>query len=111
MQNVVGPTFVAMSTKFGLGAGIQSPTGLSPSCRHYHAVYRIILIGDSLTDSTAVCERNLRNDFMQLVVTLVPVYAPLRVKLLMPGTVGQILDDIWKNRRTQILHFGLLKAA
>ena len=28
MQNVVGPTFVAMATKFGLGAEIQSPTGL-----------------------------------------------------------------------------------
>jgi len=28
MQNVVGPTLVAMSTKFGLGAVIQSPTGL-----------------------------------------------------------------------------------
>jgi len=29
MQNVVGPTIVAMATKFGLGAEIQSPTGLS----------------------------------------------------------------------------------
>ena len=29
MQNVVGPTLVAMATKFGLGAEIQSPTGLS----------------------------------------------------------------------------------
>jgi len=28
MQNVVGPTFVAMATKFGLGAEIQTPTGL-----------------------------------------------------------------------------------
>jgi len=28
MQNVVGPTFVAMATKFGLGMEIQSPTGL-----------------------------------------------------------------------------------
>ena len=28
MQNVVGPTLVAMATKFGLGAEIQSPTGL-----------------------------------------------------------------------------------
>jgi len=28
MQNFVGPTFVAMATKFGLGAEIQSPTGL-----------------------------------------------------------------------------------
>ena len=27
--NVVGPTLVAMATKFGLGAEIQSPTGLS----------------------------------------------------------------------------------
>jgi len=29
MQNVVGPTLVAMATKFELGAEIQSPTGLS----------------------------------------------------------------------------------
>ena len=28
MQNVVGPTLVAMATNFGLGAEIQSPTGL-----------------------------------------------------------------------------------
>jgi len=28
MQKAVGPTFVAMATKFGLGAEIQSPTGL-----------------------------------------------------------------------------------
>jgi len=28
MQNVVGPTLVAMATKFGIGAEIQSPTGL-----------------------------------------------------------------------------------
>jgi len=28
MQNVVGPTLVATATKFGLGAEIQSPTGL-----------------------------------------------------------------------------------
>jgi len=28
MQNVVGPTLVAMGTKFGLGMEIQSPTGL-----------------------------------------------------------------------------------
>jgi len=28
MQNVVGPTVVAMAMKFGLGAEIQSPTGL-----------------------------------------------------------------------------------
>jgi len=28
MQNVIGPTLVAMATKFGLGAAIQSPTGL-----------------------------------------------------------------------------------
>jgi len=28
MQNVVRPTLVAMTTKFGLGAEIQSPTGL-----------------------------------------------------------------------------------
>jgi len=32
MQNVVGPTLVAMATKFGLGAEIQSPTGL---CKVY----------------------------------------------------------------------------
>jgi len=28
MQHVVGPTLVAMATKFELGAEIQSPTGL-----------------------------------------------------------------------------------
>jgi len=28
MQNVVGPTLVAMATTFGLGAEMQSPTGL-----------------------------------------------------------------------------------
>jgi len=28
MQNVVGPTLVFLATKFGLGAEIQSPTGL-----------------------------------------------------------------------------------
>ena len=28
MQNVVGPTLVAMATKFGLGTEIESPTGL-----------------------------------------------------------------------------------
>jgi len=28
MQNVVGPTLVAMATKFGLGAEMESPTGL-----------------------------------------------------------------------------------
>jgi len=31
MQNVVGPTIVAMAMKFGLGAEIWSPTGLSIS--------------------------------------------------------------------------------
>jgi len=29
MQNIVGPTLVAMATKFGLGAEIQLPTSLS----------------------------------------------------------------------------------
>jgi len=29
MQNVVGLTLVAMATTFGLGAEIQSPTGVS----------------------------------------------------------------------------------
>jgi len=29
MQNVVGPTLVAMATKFRLSAEIQSPTALS----------------------------------------------------------------------------------
>ena len=29
MQNVVGPTLVAMAMKFELGTEIQSPTGLS----------------------------------------------------------------------------------
>ena len=29
VQNVVWPTLVAMAMKFGLGAGIQSPTGLA----------------------------------------------------------------------------------
>jgi len=33
MQNVVGPTLVAMATKFWLGAEIQSPTGLSNRLR------------------------------------------------------------------------------
>jgi len=28
MQNVAGPSLVAMATKFGLGAETQSPTGL-----------------------------------------------------------------------------------
>jgi len=28
IKNVVGPTLVAIATKFGLGAEIQSPTGL-----------------------------------------------------------------------------------
>jgi len=28
MFNVVGPTLVVMATKFGLGAEIQTPTGL-----------------------------------------------------------------------------------
>jgi len=28
MQNVVGPTLVAMAMKFGLGAEINTPTGL-----------------------------------------------------------------------------------
>ena len=28
MENVVGPTLVAMAMKFGLGVEIQSPTGL-----------------------------------------------------------------------------------
>ena len=37
MQNVVGPTLVAVATKFGLGAEIQSPTGLY-SCLRLHAV-------------------------------------------------------------------------
>ena len=39
MQNVVGPTLVAMATKFGLGAEIQSPTGLyifQSACSHVH---------------------------------------------------------------------------
>ena len=31
MQNVVWPTLVAMVTKFGLGAEIQTPTGLYKS--------------------------------------------------------------------------------
>jgi len=35
MQNVVGPTLVAMAMKFGLGAEIQSPTGLSAMPFHY----------------------------------------------------------------------------
>ena len=37
MQNVVGPTLVAMEMKFGLGVEMQSPTGLfnlsiTPAC-------------------------------------------------------------------------------
>jgi len=39
MQNVVGPTLVAMATKFGLGAEIQSPTGLSFSYFIFHCTY------------------------------------------------------------------------
>jgi len=35
MQNVVGPTLVAVATKFGLGAEIQSPTGLSIDAKFY----------------------------------------------------------------------------
>jgi len=38
MQNVVGPTLVAMAMKIGLGTEIQSPTGLfvclSVNCNH-----------------------------------------------------------------------------
>ena len=36
MQNVVGPTPVAMATKFRLGAEIQSPTGLYTHVRDIH---------------------------------------------------------------------------
>jgi len=35
MQNVVGPTLVAMATNFGLGTEIQSPTGLYLSISHF----------------------------------------------------------------------------
>jgi len=49
MQNVVRPTLVVMATKFGLGAEIQSSTGLSvclyvcmyvchPTVRHRHTI-------------------------------------------------------------------------
>jgi len=34
IQLTSGPTLVAMATKFGLGAEIQSPTGLSVSCTY-----------------------------------------------------------------------------
>jgi len=40
IQNVVGPTLVAMAMKFGLGVEIQSPTGsfLCVSvCRHVYS--------------------------------------------------------------------------
>jgi len=39
MQNVVGPTLVAMATKFGLGTEIQSPTGLF----YYYSAHKHIL--------------------------------------------------------------------
>ena len=38
MQNVVGPTVVAMATKFGLGAEIQSPTDLYLFIIHHKLV-------------------------------------------------------------------------
>ena len=41
MQNVVGPTLVAMAMKFGLGTEIQSPTSLSfllPDCHHGQSI-------------------------------------------------------------------------
>ena len=44
MQNVVGPMLVAMATKFGLGAEIQSPTGL---------LLHIIIIIITNTDTTS----------------------------------------------------------
>jgi len=47
MQNVVGPTLVAMATKFGLGADIQSPTGL------------LVCLSVCLSDIWKSCERIL----------------------------------------------------
>jgi len=38
MQNVVGPTLVAMATKFGLGAEIQSSTGLFLFLSHFRSL-------------------------------------------------------------------------
>jgi len=38
MQNVVGPTVVAMATKFGLGVEIQSPTGLFNYFKSFHLI-------------------------------------------------------------------------
>jgi len=49
MQNVVGLTLVAIGTKFGLGAEIQSPTGL------FHlSVAMCLLTGEKLRAVTVV---------------------------------------------------------
>jgi len=48
MQNVVGPALVAMATTFGLGAEIQSPTGLE-----------IITAGDDL--ARTLFSRSIKN--------------------------------------------------
>jgi len=46
MQNVAGPSLVAMAMKFGLGVEIQSPTGLY---QYFFIRLMIFLSTDSIT--------------------------------------------------------------
>ena len=45
MQNVVRPTLVAVATKFGLGAEIQSPTGLLIEVVCSHISWKVLVDG------------------------------------------------------------------
>ena len=49
MQNVVGPTLVAMATNFGLGAEIQSPTGLLKKLTYMATCYKFKYLSVELT--------------------------------------------------------------
>ena len=51
MQNALGPTLVAMATKFGLGAEMQSPTGLS--------IVAVSIDAGSLISCTVVQENSI----------------------------------------------------
>ena len=59
MQNVVGPTLVAMATKFWLGAEIQSPSGLSHCVSLCGSDVLGCLSGLSVCVSMPTCDRHV----------------------------------------------------
>ena len=79
MQNVVGLTLVAMATKFGLGAEIQSPTGLC----NYLLTYLL----------TYVCHYNVAGALEKYVQALEKKHKFDLLKNLYASVNGRSIDD------------------